>query len=67
MKLYGIRKLATKKGRQRFRDTQLTTEEQMIWDSPDRPDNIGTLIAGATVETMKQAKTIRTRFKAARK
>lgn len=41
---YGLWDLKTKKGRKRFRDTQLTTEEQIIWDSPERPDRISSLI-----------------------
>ena len=50
---YGLFNLKTKKGRQRFRDTQLDPEEIPIWDSPERPDNIAKLIAVGTVETVK--------------
>ena len=56
MREYGLSRLATKKGRQKFRDTQLTAEEQAVWDLPERPDNIATMIAGATKETLKQGK-----------
>ena len=41
---YGLWGLKTKKGRKKFRDTQLTLEEQEIWDSPERPDRISSLI-----------------------
>ena len=56
MKVYGLYNLKTKKGRQKFRDTQLTPEEIEVWDSPERPDNIAKLIAIGTVETVRYAK-----------
>lgn len=51
---YGLWGLKTKKGRKKFRDTMLTTEEQTIWDSPERPDRIGTLIVEATKITVQK-------------
>jgi hypothetical protein len=49
---YGLWGLKTKKGRRKFRDTMLTNEEQIIWDSPERPDRIGSLIIEAGKITM---------------
>lgn len=53
MQQYGISRLATKKGREKFRQT-LDPDELPVWDSPERPDNIAKMIAGATKETVKK-------------
>lgn len=46
---YGLFNLSTKKGRKRFGETQLTAEEKLIWDSPERPDNLVRLAKDAGV------------------
>ena len=51
---HGLWKLKTEKGRQRFAAECLTAEEQIIWDSPERPRNIAKLIAIGMTETGKQ-------------
>lgn len=50
---YGLWKLKTEKGRQRFAADCLTAEETEIWNSPERPRNIAKLIAIAGAESTK--------------
>lgn len=61
---YGLWKLKTEKGRQRFSQECLTSEEQIIWESPERPRNLAKLIAIGMAET---GKAVRVKMKEIRR